>query len=372
MDDRRFLSRLILVTVAAVAVLVVWRALPLLEAEFLARRAAPREVTPRADLGEGETATIAIFERTRDAVVSISTAQRVVDYWSRNAYEVPRGTGSGFVWDGAGHIVTNNHVVEGASAATVRLANGEAFRASLVGTDPTHDIAVLRIESGGVLPAIPIGESAGLKVGQTVLAIGNPFGLDWTLTTGIISALGRELTEEGGRTIRGLIQTDAAINPGNSGGPLIDSAGRLIGMNTAIYSPSGSSAGIGFAVPVDTVNRVVPEIIRSGRYAVPSFGAEIDPRVDAVAARMGIVGALLLAVEPGSPAAAAGLVPARIAPDGRLLPGDVVVALDGERITSVADLEAALDSRAVGETVTLTVARGERRRDVVVSLVAGG
>jgi S1-C subfamily serine protease len=371
MQQDRFAARLFMVTLAVVIVLLVWRLLPLIEAEFLAYRAEPRLVSPRAELAQDEAAVIAVFRQSRDSVVSISTRERVYDYWSRNAYDVPRGTGSGFVWDEYGHIVTNNHVVAGASAATVRLANGEAYRARLVGTDPTHDLAVLRIEAEAALPPLPIGTSADLEVGQKVLAIGNPFGLDWTLTTGVISALGRELPEGSGLTIRGLIQTDAAINPGNSGGPLIDSAGRLVGVNTAIYSPSGSSAGIGFAVPVDTVNRVVPQLIRSGAYAPPSFGAEIDPRVDDVAARIGIRGALLLGVVPGSPAARAGLEAARIAPDGRLLTGDVVIGLDGEPIGSVADLSAALDRRAVGDEVTLTLQRGGERRDVTLPLVEG-
>jgi S1-C subfamily serine protease len=198
-------------------------------------------------------------------VVSISTAQLVEDVWSQNVYSVPRGTGSGIIWDDAGHVLTNFHVIQGASEATIRLSDGRKFRASLVGVSPDHDIAVLKI---GVAfrrpPPIPIGTSHDLKVGQRVFAIGNPFGLDLTLTTGIVSALDRSLrNQEGTGGVQHLIQTDAAINPGNSGGPLLDSSGRLIGMNTAIYSPSGASAGIGFAVPVDTIMDVVPQIIRA-------------------------------------------------------------------------------------------------------------
>ena len=196
------------------------------------------------------------------------------DIWTRNVYSVPRGTGSGFVWDDAGHVITNFHVIENASEALVKLADGREFKASLVGVSKAHDLAVLRIKVPKERPApVPIGTSHDLRVGQKVYAIGNPFGLDWTLTTGIVSALDRSLGEENGASIEHLIQTDAAINPGNSGGPLLDSAGRLIGVNTAIYSPSGSSAGIGFAVPVDTVNRVVPQ-------------AELMGEVDALAAKL--------------------------------------------------------------------------------------
>ncbi|MER2622846.1 MAG: trypsin-like peptidase domain-containing protein, partial [Accumulibacter sp.] len=204
---------------------------------------------------------IELFEHARDSVVFITTKAQVRDYWTRNVFMVPRGAGSGFIRDAAGHVITNYHVIENASEASVKLADGRSYQALLAGVSPAHDIAVLRIGVGFRRPpAVPIGRSADLKVGQKVFAIGNPFGLDWTLTTGIISALDRSLGGEKGGTIEHLIQTDAAINPGNSGGPLLDSAGRLIGINTAIYSPSGASAGIGFAVPVDTVNRVVPQL----------------------------------------------------------------------------------------------------------------
>jgi S1-C subfamily serine protease len=207
----------------------------------------------------------------------ISTSRQVQDFWTRNVFSVPRGAGSGFIWDDAGHVVTNFHVIQGASEATIRLADGRDYKAVLVGVSPAHDIAVLRI---GVdfkrPPPVPVGTSEDLKVGQKVFAIGNPFGLDWTLTTGIVSALDRSLPSDSGQTIEHLIQTDAAINPGSSGGPLLDSAGRLIGINTAIFSTTGESVGIGFAVPVDTVNRVVPELIRQGRYVRPVLGIEID------------------------------------------------------------------------------------------------
>lgn len=261
-QDWAFLRRLIAICVAAVTISVVWQSIPLLQSHLLSGFAEPRLVTPRGDLAQDERSAIELFETASQAVVYISTAERVIDRRTRNIYNMPRGTGSGFVWDELGHIVTNHHVVEGASGATVRLADGRSYRAMLVGSDPANDLAVLRIGVAiGRPPNLPIGSSSDLRVGQNVFAIGNPFGLDWTLTTGVVSALDRDLPRRGGRPIRGLIQTDAAINPGNSGGPLLDSAGRLIGVNTAIYSPSGANAGVGFAVPVDVVNRVVPALI---------------------------------------------------------------------------------------------------------------
>jgi S1-C subfamily serine protease len=287
-------------------------------------------------------------------------------------FSVPRGTGSGFLWDDRGHLVTNLHVIEGASEATVRLADGRDYRAALVGASPAHDIAVLRIGVGFKRPPpVPIGESAALKVGQKVFAIGNPFGLDWTLTTGIVSALDRSLPTERG-TIEHLIQTDAAINPGNSGGPLLDSSGRLIGINTAIYSPSGASAGIGFAVPVDTVNRVVPELIRSGRYIRPALGIEVDEGLnERLKSRLGVAGVVVLRVAPGSAAARAGLQGATIGRDGAVTAGDVVIAVDGRRTESVGRLLGRLDDFKVGDTVRLTVVREGREREVAVTLQPG-
>jgi S1-C subfamily serine protease len=258
---------IVVLTMCIAALMVLWHALPQLDGLLGDADTAPRAVTPRGDLAADEKSTIHLFENARGSVVSISTSQLVEDAWSQNVYSVPQGTGSGIIWDNAGHVLTNFHVIQGASEAMIRLADGRKFRASLVGVSPDHDIAVLRI---GVAfrrpPPIPIGTSHDLKVGQHVFAIGNPFGLDWTLTTGIVSALDRSLRKANGEGgVQHLIQTDAAINPGNSGGPLLDSSGRLIGMNTAIYSPSGASAGIGFAVPVDTIMDIVPQIIRANR-----------------------------------------------------------------------------------------------------------
>ncbi|WP_265561705.1 S1C family serine protease [Sphingomicrobium arenosum] len=334
--------------------------------------AEPRTVTPRADLAADEQATIDLFEGARDSVVAISTSQRVRDFYSRNVYSVPRGSGSGMIWDEAGHVVTNWHVVQGASGAQVQLADGRELSATLVGASPAHDLAVLRIGGAGFAPParIPIGTSGDLRVGQKVFAIGNPFGLDWTLTTGIVSALDRSLPREDGADIQDLIQTDAAINPGNSGGPLLDSAGRLIGINTAIYSPSGASAGIGFAVPADTVMRVVPQLIAEGRYTRPSLGIGSDENFNNRLKRAsGIEGVFVLEVEPGSPAARAGLEPARRTRRG-VDPGDVVTAIDGQPVTRLGELLARLDDYEVGEEVALTIVRDGQRRNVRLRLGA--
>jgi len=334
----------------------------------------PRTPTPRGPLSADEQATIDLFERSRMSVVFIATTQRVVDVWTRNALQVPRGTGSGFIWDDAGHVITNNHVLQGASGAQVRLADGRSFDAELVGRSPYHDLAVLRIrvEDGEKPAPLPIGTSEDLRVGQKVFAVGNPFGLDWTLTTGIVSALNRELPTDSGLSIRDLIQTDAAINPGNSGGPLLDSAGRLIGVNTAIFSPSGAYAGIGFAVPVDTVNRVVPRLIATGRYTRPSLGVRVDSQYNAaLSQRYQIDGVFVLAIEPGSPAASAGLQPATLDRRQNLVLGDVILAVGERRTEDVEDLFDALDRVNPGDQVRLTVQRNGEQIQVPVRLIAG-
>jgi S1-C subfamily serine protease len=370
----RFLPRLLWITVAALVLGIAWQILPLVQSMVVGWRAEPRTVIPRGDLAEDERSTIGLFEAARVSVVSIATTERVFNPWTRNALNVPRGTGSGFVWDEVGHVVTNHHVVAGASGATVRLADGRAFAAALVGASPAHDLAVLRIGVGiGRPPPLPVGSSADLRVGQKVFAIGNPFGLDWTLTTGIVSALNRELPSETGAAIEGLIQTDAAINPGNSGGPLLDSAGRLIGVNTAIFSPSGASAGIGFAVPVDAVNRVVPRLIADGRYVRPGLGIRTETQLnDALSARHGARGVFVLDVVPGSAAAAAGIRPARLAPDGAFVPGDVITAIAGQPVSRVPELLAALDRFRIGAVVGLTVQRGGQHLDLEVTLQPAG
>ena len=333
----------------------------------------PRAITPRGELAADEKATIDLFERTRESVVYITTSSRVRDIWTRNVYSVPRGTGSGFVWDDAGHVITNFHVIENASEALVKLADGREFKASLVGVSKAHDLAVLRIKIPNRRPApVPIGTSHDLRVGQKVYAIGNPFGLDWTLTTGIVSALDRSLGEENGASIEHLIQTDAAINPGNSGGPLLDSAGRLIGVNTAIYSPSGSSAGIGFAVPVDTVNRVVPQLIKSGRYTSPALGVEIDEDLNRRLTKLlNVSGVVVLRVAPGSSAAKAGLTGINISRSGEVVPGDIITAIDGKSVDSVGKLLSRLDDYRVGDTVRVTVLRKGKSTELKVTLQPG-
>jgi len=328
----------------------------------------PRPVTARGDLAEDEKATIALFERISPSVVFITTMAHVIDPWTRMVYETREGTGSGFIWDADGHVVTNFHVIRGAGKARVRLADGRAYAAVLVGTSPENDLAVLRINVPfNPPPPIPLGQSANLRVGQKAFAIGNPFGLDHTLTTGIISALDRSIRSDDVR-IRHLIQTDTAINPGNSGGPLLDSAGRLIGVNTAIFSPSGASAGIGFAIPSDTVNRVVPQLIAHGRVIRPWLGVFTDERIASpILARLGVQGVLVLRVEPGSPAAAAGLRPTQLAWDGSIVPGDVIVALDGQAVANLQELQALLDEHHIGDRVRLTLwRRGETRELEIV------
>jgi S1-C subfamily serine protease len=335
-----------------------------------ARQAQPRAVVPRGALAADEIATIDIFRRNSPSVVFITTLDQVINLATMNVREVPRGTGSGFVWDDQGHIVTNYHVVAGARVAKVRLSDQRTFDAKLVGVSPDNDLAVLRIVVPERKPAaLPLGSSRDLLVGQRVVAIGNPFGLDHTLTTGVVSALDRSLDGEDGRTVHHLIQTDAAINPGNSGGPLLDSAGRLIGVNTAIYSPSGASAGIGFAVPVDTVNRVVPELIAFGQYIRPSLGISIVDRVSSFITRqLGIKGLAVLDVAAGSSAGDAGLKPARMNRDGSVTPGDVIQAIDGHAVETAAEMDKLLDTRQAGEKVTLSLWRDGRSYQQVLVL----
>jgi S1-C subfamily serine protease len=307
--------------------------------------AAPRAVTPRGPLAADELAHIEIFRRASPSVVHITTLAARRDLFTMNVQQVPRGTGTGFVWDESGHIVTNYHVIQGANAAQVTLADQSTHAARLVGAFPDRDLAVLRIDAPRErLPPLAIGTSRDLQVGQRVYAIGNPFGLDQTLTTGLVSALGREIQSLNQRTIRGAIQTDAAINPGNSGGPLLDSAGRLIGVNTAIFSPSGASAGIGFAIPVDEVNRIVPRLIRDGRFVRPALGVTAAP--PGLRQSLGLPrGVPLVQVQPGSPAARAGLQPFRRGQRGEIIGGDVITAVGGEPVESLDDMLTLLEQR---------------------------
>jgi S1-C subfamily serine protease len=333
--------------------------------------AEPRAVAPRAPLSADERNTIAVFESVSPSVVYITTSQYVRDFFRGNVVQLPQGTGSGFIWDEQGRVVTNLHVIRDAQVATVTLSDQRRFDARLVGASPAHDLAVLQIDVPENLPRpIAVGRSADLRVGQAVLAIGNPFGLDHTLTTGIVSALERSVESESDVMIENVIQTDAAINPGNSGGPLIDSAGRLIGINTMIYSPSGAYAGIGFAVPVDTINRVVPRIIEYGQYVRPTLG--ITSRDDISRELLGgdADGVLVLTVASGSPAARAGLRATEQTASGRIVLGDVIEAIDGRPVESFATLVSVLDVHEFGDRVTLTIRRGEQRLEVPVTLAS--
>lgn len=316
--------------------------------------------TPRGDLAADERTTIELFKHSSPAVVHITTHKLERDFFTLNLYKIPRGTGTGFVWDQAGHIVTNYHVIRDADIAYVAFADHSSYAAKLVGVAPAKDVAVLRIEApADKLSPLPLGSSHDLEVGQDTYAIGNPFGLDHTLTTGIVSALGREIESATGVPIKDVIQTDAAINPGNSGGPLLDSAGRLIGMNTAIYSPSGAYAGIGFAIPVDTVRWVVPELIQNGHIIRP--GLAIDIATDQITKQYKIPGVLILDVDPDSSAAKAGLRPTRRTPTGQVIPGDVITAIDAIPIQTTNELLLAFEKYKVGDSVTLTVIRdGEK------------
>ena len=333
--------------------------------------AVPRAVTPRGALAADELANVELFRKTSPSVVHITTLETQRDLFSMNVQQVPRGTGTGFVWDTQGHIVTNFHVIQGGSGARVTLADQSSYAAKLVGAFPDRDLAVLKIDVPAArLPPIPLGASRELQVGQRVYAIGNPFGLDQTLTTGIVSALNREIESFNQRMIRGVIQTDAAINPGNSGGPLLDSAGRLVGVNTQIASPSGASAGIGFAIPADEVNHIVPRLIRDGRYLRPAIGVTAGPIALHRALNLP-KGVALVQVNNGSPAARAGLQAFRRGANGDVVNGDVITAINDEPIADLDEMLGQLERRAPGDSVTLTVWRGGQIRKQNVVLASG-
>ena len=335
---------------------------------WMARHAAPRVVTPRGDLADFEKAAIEVFERSARSVVHVANTQ--VDEYkgiTRDVFQFKQGKGTGFIWDNLGHVVTNYHVVDQADALVVRLPNQTSWPARVVGASPEHDVAVLHVDAPrAMLEPIPIGDSASLRVGQAVMAIGNPFGLDQSLTTGVISALHRDIEEANGRRLRDMIQTDAAINPGNSGGPLLDSAGRLIGVNTAIFSPTRVSAGIGFATPVDVVNDIVPELIKHGRIQRPHLGVSLHPQT---AQRLGVEGLLIVFVQPDSPAEKAGLIPTQTV-EGRLVLGDIILGIDGEPTPTTQALRDILARHQVGGTVHVTILRGDRQMNVPVVLEA--
>jgi len=316
----------------------------------------PRVVQARGTLAESEQATIAIFQSASPSVVL------VISRAPAGPFGEQVGAGTGFIWDEQGHIVTNNHVVQ-AQQSVVRLPGGEDVPATVIGRAPQYDLAVLRLSRAPSAPPLPIGTSSDLRVGQATFAIGNPFGFDQTITSGIVSALGRQLPTQDGREIADVIQTDAAINPGNSGGPLLDSAGRVIGVTTAIYSPSGAYAGLGFAVPIDTVARVVPQLIANGR--APIAGIGILTASQSITAQLGVEGVLVWQVGRGSPAERAGL---RSTDPQRGVVGDVIVEANGQPVRRLADLTGALDRIGVGGTVTLTVLRGNQRLQLPVAV----
>lgn len=313
-----------------------------------------RDADPAVRITTVEEATIKLFQEAAPSVVFINTSKVRRDYWTRNIMEIPSGSGSGFVWDIAGHIVTNFHVIQGASKITVTLSNQESYDAILVGTEPDKDLAVLKLaQAPSDLRPIKVGSSSDLQVGQSVYAIGNPFGLDQSLTTGIISALGREIKSVTGRSIKEVIQTDAAINPGNSGGPLLDSSGRLIGVNTMIYSPSGASAGIGFSIPVDEVNWTITDLLNQTKR--PIIGITLVPAQ--YLNNTSIKGAVVLEVSDNSPAARAGLQPTSRASNGGIQWGDVITAIDNKRVESNNDLIEVLENYEVGDEVVATISR---------------
>jgi S1-C subfamily serine protease len=323
---------------------------------------AARSVEQRGPLSDAERANIEIFERVSPSVVQVAARSAANPLTEE---EGGAASGTGFVWDNDGHVVTNNHVVQNANAVAVRFASGEVAQAEIVGVAPNYDVAVLRVRNARQLPPpIALGSSTELKVGQSAFAIGNPFGLDQSMTSGIISALKRRLPTSSGREIANVIQTDTAINPGNSGGPLLDSAGRLIGVTTAILSPSGSNAGIGFAIPADIVNRVVPELIRSGRVPTPGIG--IVAASEAVSTRLGVEGVIVVRTAQSSPAEQAGIRGVDLA-SGEL--GDVITEADGKPVRRLSDLTDEIEQVGAGHSVRIKLKRGSETRDINVDVV---
>lgn len=314
-----------------------------------------------SDLSQEEIETIKLFQRNTPTVVNISNIVNARTPFSMDVMQLPQGQGSGFIWDSEGHVVTNFHVIRGAASLRVSLIDQTVLPAKVIGGDPSKDIAVLQLEGPREvlknLKPVTVGKSSTLFVGQKVYAIGNPFGLDHTLTQGIISGLNRELVAEGGPSLRNVIQTDAAINPGNSGGPLLDNKGRLIGINTAIADPSGkgSSSGIGFAIPIDTVKGLVDQILKYGRVIRPAIGITIAP--PQALRQLQMEGVLILQVPPDSPAGQAGLQGISRDSYGRFLLGDVIIGINGKPVKKEGDLFDVLDSCKIGDKVTVDVLR---------------
>lgn len=316
---------------------------------------------------EDEANSTEIYRRASPAIVHVTNVALQRSFFGRNVLEVPQGSGSGFIWDKNGLVVTNYHVIAGANRLVVELHDDSAWDAEVIGVAPEKDLAVLRIEApGDLLYTLPMGDSSELEIGRKVLAIGNPFGLDTTLTTGVVSALGREIRAPNDRVIRNVIQTDAAINPGNSGGPLLNSLGQLVGVNTAIFSPSGASAGIGFAIPVNTVRQVVPQLISFGRLYRPVIGIELAS--DRWARRYRIEGAPIVRVFPGLPAERAGIRGVWRDFRGDVQLGDVIVAIDGAPIKSADDYLSFMEKHKPGEKVVITTRRDGQQKDFEIRL----
>jgi S1-C subfamily serine protease len=324
-------------------------------------QASPRPVEASRALDAEENGTVALFEGVSPSVVYIESLVLLENPWTGGRTVSPEGSGSGFVWDEDGHIVTNLHVVAGGHAPRVTLRDGSVFVGRVVGVAPDYDLAVIEIDApAGALRPIPLGRSADLRVGQKTFAVGYPFGLEQTLTTGIVSGLGRAIQSQSQLEIHGVIQTDAAINPGNSGGPLLDAGGRLIGVNTAIASATGANTGVGFAVPIDTVNRIVPRILNEG--SVERAGLGISVGNDLLARDEGRSGAVVAQVFPRTPAARAGMVGASQR-GGEVFLGDLIVGIDDQPIRGGEDLYQALEPYRPGEEVRVTLDRpGEQGR----------
>ncbi len=355
----------------ALVALVFWR----FESASWSEPGAPAEAAPLLSVQESgdellpaERATIEVYRRASPSVVHVTNLTLArTSLFSRDVTALPQGTGSGFLWDERGHVVTNYHVTRGAELVHVKLGDRKTYEAQVVGEAPHHDLAVLKLQHAAWrgLQGLEVGRSEGLRVGQSVYAIGNPFGLDQTLTTGVISGLGREIRSLTGHKIDGVIQTDAAINPGNSGGPLLDSHGRLIGVNTAIVSPSGSYAGIGFAVPADVVREVVPMLIRDGRVTRAGMGVELLDDRESAALRLDGVG--IRQVHDDTAADRAGLRSLRRYRDGSYAV-DEILAVNGKAVRSMVDLYDILDGREVGDEVQVRIRRGRNETEIPIRL----
>jgi S1-C subfamily serine protease len=320
-----------------------------------------------------EQNNIEVYKTISPGVALITTGSGSGDGLFGSMEEERSGSGSGSVIDANGHILTNNHVVEGSSKVTVSLGANKTYPAKVVGADPNTDLAVIKIEAPKeALTVVPFGDSDNLQVGQKVLAIGNPFGFDRTLTTGVISGLQRPIRARNGRPIEGAIQTDASINPGNSGGPLLDSRGRMIGINSQILSPSGGSVGVGFAVPVSIAKRIVPQLIQFGEVRRPGLGVSTIS-VERLKYQMDLPvqeGLLIVRLSPGGSAEKAGLRTTKEAPDGSITLGDIITAIDGEKISDQDDLYKALDKKSIGDTIQVEVYRTNSKITVPVKLFA--